>query len=364
MMDEFPNVELKDLEGEASALLPCDNEGLLAAYKLDRAFWALRDAGPAEDALLLVGHRRDRDLHKGWLVKAMKARLNVQRETEDAELLARQGDWIYVLGSQSGGADGVLAPERSFVARFAERAVRPSVTSVSSARIEIEIANRPFLVHRAVNDALKRSSLTVMPLAPHAANTFVLPTLEEGYTARAAWAPRLQKDDYPIRVDGLVFLADGSALLGLRFPMTADGHPLLVRIEDLGRCFAENGTLTASIAGYIANAGSAERPVGIRALQRTGAGDHDRQAINVLTGPLGSPGHRDALAHDYPGSEKAPCRHWCIELPMGRAAGEGLEAELVRQFDKHNVEGFAQDAEAHWHYLSRASGESFIVLGD
>ncbi len=361
MTDELSNVELKDLEGEASALLPCDNETLLAAYKLDRAFWSLRDTGPLEQAVLLIGHRRDREPHKGWLCKPMKARLNVQRDTEDAQLVARQGDWIYVLGSQSGDPDGVLDPARSFVARFSETAVR---ASVATARLDIEIANRPFLVHRAVNDALKRSGLPLIPLAAHALNTFILPTIEEGYAARAAWAPRLEKEDYPIRVDGLVFLPGASALLGLRFPMTAEGAPLLVRIDDLARCFSENAALTASIAGFLSGAGSAERPVGIRALQRTGAGDDAGETVDVLTGPLGSPGHRDALAHDYPGSESAPCRHWRIELPSGRGTGGALEAELLRQFDERDVEGFAEDAGGRWHYLSRASGETILALAD
>jgi hypothetical protein len=347
MNEEMLMAELKDDLGEASALLPCANAELLASYRFDRAFWALKDFGPVEDALVLIGHRRDRPLAKGWTVKAARGRLNVQRETEDAEVLARHGDFIYVLGSQSGGPEGVLEPERSFVLRFSEQSVRaPPATS----RLKLEIANRPFIVHRAVNDALKRSGLDLIPLAPHAANTFVLPTIEEGYAARAAWAPRLQAEDYPIRLDGLVFLPDGSALLGLRFPMTAEGHPLLVRVEDLSRCFAESGALKSSVVGWLAAAGDPRHPAGIRAIQHSRPGADDGRAIDVLTGPLGSPGHRDALAHDYPGSEAAPRRHWRLELPAERGGPDVLDAQLVRQFGEHDVEGFAQDSDGHWYY--------------
>ncbi|HEX5419619.1 MAG TPA: hypothetical protein VFY39_06445, partial [Gammaproteobacteria bacterium] len=189
MNEEIPVFKLGSQLGEVSALLRCGNESLRSYYRFDRAFWALKEQGPIDEALVLIGHRRDREPFEGWIVKGVRARLSVTRETEDAETLARNGDWVYVLGSQAGGPDGVLKLERTVVARFAESSVR---APLATARIELQAANRPFMIHRAVNDALKRSGLDLIPLATHAAASFVLPTLEEGYTARAAWAPRLQ----------------------------------------------------------------------------------------------------------------------------------------------------------------------------
>jgi hypothetical protein len=360
MHEQIPVFKLGGQLGEVSALLRCGSESLRSYYRFDRAFWALKEQGPVDEALLLIGHRRHREPFEAWTVKAVRARLSVARETEDAAALARQGDWIYLLGSQGGGPDGALRPERTVVARFAESSVR---APLASTRVELQAANRPFMIHRAVNDALRRSGLGLIPLASHAAASFVLPTLEDGYAARAAWAPRLQADDYPLRVDGLVFLADGSALLGLRFPMTSSGDPLLIRIDDMARCFSDNAALTASVAGRLLGAGAPGQPAGVLAIQPAAAGA-GRERLDVLTGPLGLPDSRDALANEYPGSASLPCRLWRVELPRQRMAGAALQAELVREFEERAVESLAEDPPGHWHYTISGGGETFLAIAE
>ncbi|HEX5421704.1 MAG TPA: hypothetical protein VFY39_17060, partial [Gammaproteobacteria bacterium] len=173
---------------------------------------------------------------------------------------------------------------------------------------------------------------------------------------------RLQADDYPLRVDGLAFLAGGAALLGLRFPMTAAGAPLLIRIDDLARCFSENAALTASVAACLAGAGEPERPAGILAIQSgTGPG---AETVELLTGPLGLPDSRDALANEYPGSAALPCRHWRLELPRALDPSAALKAELVREFEERAVESLAEDPAGHWHYTISAGGETLLAIAE
>ena len=47
----------------------------------------------------------------------------------------------------------------------------------------------------------------------------------------------MREDDYPINMVGAGFRESGSLLLGLRFPVAADGWPILIELDGIGRLF-------------------------------------------------------------------------------------------------------------------------------
>ena len=57
------------------------------------------------------------------------------------------------------------------------------------------------------------------------------------------WAGLVREDDYPINIEGAAFRENGTLLLGLRFPTTAEGRPILVELEGIDRLFDPDGDL-------------------------------------------------------------------------------------------------------------------------
>lgn len=57
------------------------------------------------------------------------------------------------------------------------------------------------------------------------------------------------EDDYPINIEGTTFRVDGTPLLGLRFPVAADGRPILVEFDGIERLF-ESGERLPVVRGF------------------------------------------------------------------------------------------------------------------
>jgi hypothetical protein len=55
--------------------------------------------------------------------------------------------------------------------------------------------------------------------------------------------------DYPNNIEGTAFRPDGTLLLGLRFPTTADGRPILIELEGVERLF-EPGDRLPEVRGF------------------------------------------------------------------------------------------------------------------
>jgi hypothetical protein len=54
----------------------------------------------------------------------------------------------------------------------------------------------------------------------------------------AGESDRVREGDWTINVEGAEFTADGTLLLGLRFPVAADGRPIVIRLRGVERLFA------------------------------------------------------------------------------------------------------------------------------
>ena len=336
----YRQVNVTGRRAEASSLLDCRNPAVLDAFGFDQGYWVALDEGPVETALLLLGHKADRPVDRGWKARRLdlKASKNVGR-TDDSESLGRFGGHVYVFGSHFGGKGGPLDAPRAFVARFDETALDGKCTGV---RLPLEVVQRPFALHRCINDALRDAQVDLIPLGTHVRERFIERTLRKGYKRGAAWSGDVRVEDWPLNVEGAWFDTDGSAVLGLRFPTTAHGQPLLVRVAGIVESFTDPGApLRALSVSWLADVGERSVPTGVRDVDSNGDGLH------VLVGPIGSVYQPNAVAMDYPGSEKSACRHYRVS--NGSDSGP-LSATRVSDLGDYGVEGLAPMPGGGWIY--------------
>jgi hypothetical protein len=304
-----------------------DDPQLLRALDARRAYWTVLDEGPVEQCLALLILRTD----GSWQARHVPADAGLLAgRTEDGEALARHDGWVYVLGSHFGGKSGPLQPKRAFVARFRESA-KPALT----------IVRHRFALHRAVNDALSELVLTGHPVAPAAPRarvhaTFIEETLRRGTAKSKNWVAQLALGDHPINIEGAAFTPSGTLLLGLRWPVTRQGEPLVIELGGVPALFDEvPGRL--SVVGAYALTGVGPGPLGIRAL--TARPEHPGM-YDVIVGSIDALDKGSVLLDEHPQARDATCRHLRFTLP--EAAPALISPMVVADLAPlHHVEGVA-----------------------
>ena len=340
-------VDLELSPNEASDLLPLDAAALLAAHGWDAAYLTVLDEGPVERCIALLGHSAGDAVDTGWTSRRLAfSPVSGSGSTADAESLAVHDGRVHVVGSHFGPKGGPVLPDRQFVARFAMAEV---AAAIDRGRPALEIAPTAFFLHRAVNDALAGAA-DLLPLAPQAREAFVGAARRQAAQRGEPWRHQLHPGDHPINVEGAAFGPEGRLVLGLRFPPTADGHALLVEVDDADAFFGGPGKAPRCVAVWVlGGVGAPHAPVGVRALHHAGDGVFD-----VVTGCLderGAPllGGRDEGA-------RAGCSHWRFGLPPG-AGGGTLRASLVHDFGAlDHVEGVATGPDGAPLYVVDADG--------
>jgi hypothetical protein len=327
---------------EASDLCP-----VLPRRGWDRAFVTVLDEAPAEEAYALLGHEAGAAPGDGWHAERLHLDPSSARgRTEDAEACARRDGRVYALGSQFGSKAGPLSPSRSWIARVGEPALaagRPA---------PLEIARLRFGLHRAVNDALGRSGTELIGRGPLTTERYIDATIARGAAKGKRWAGRVTASDQPINVEGMEFRANGRLLLGLRYPVSADGHPLLVEVDDAEALFAEPDAVpSCSHVWELENVGHRDEPTGIRALHTDG-GD----VFDAVVGDLDAAGKGATVLADHPEGGRAPSRHVRFSLPL-TAGGGAVRAQTVHDFGAvKRVEGIALAPDGHAHYVIDEDG--------
>ena len=226
--DGLHRLELNLHPNEASGLLAVEDGTLLEAHGWELAFWAVLDEGEIEDCVAVIGHRDGAGIGGGWEIERLRAEpLGAAGKTEDAEAITRQGGWIYIFGSHFGGKAGPLQPKRGFVARFREAEVGHATDDPA---MEMEVSRPSFVLHRLINDALEGGGPELTGLGPKSYGALIAATRDRGERENKRWAGLVREEDYPINVEGAAFREDGALLLGLRFPVSVDGHPSLVEL--------------------------------------------------------------------------------------------------------------------------------------
>ncbi|HCT79511.1 MAG TPA: hypothetical protein DGG94_23240 [Micromonosporaceae bacterium] len=308
--------ELTVAGNEASDLLRVEDAGLLTELGARSAYWTVLDEGPVEACLALLV-----ETDEGWSAHHVAADAGAETgRTEDGEALARHGGWVYVIGSHFGSKRGPLRPKRAFVARFRE----------SSAPV-LQIVRHRFALHRVVNDAL--SELTGPASAP-VHGSFIEQTRQRGLAKGKAWVDQLLDGDHPINVEGAAFTARGTLLIGLRWPVTVAGEPILVEISGVQNLF-EGGT-GLSVAGAYVLTGLGPGPLGVRALSARTGGEFD-----VVVGSIDALDKGSVLLDSHPEARDATCRHFRFTLPD--SSPSQIKPELVYDLAPlHHVEGISQ----------------------
>ncbi len=335
-------VDLDLHPNEASDLLPVENERILEGQGWDRAFWTVLDEGAVENCVAVVGHARGGKEDEGaWGIA--RPRFRVKRgkdETEDAEACARRNGWVYLVGSHYGGKSGPLEGKRAFIARFREGDV---TGEVDASKLKMQVAKNKFRLHRAVNDALAAFGPALLDPGPTVCERF-LAAKPAGVGKRARG--RVLETDVPINVEGAVFDDEGAMLLGLRYPVTAEGNPIIAELRGVERLFEDRRAAPVARRFWVLqNVGSREEPVGFRALHRRG------RDLHAIVGNLDSVGKDSALLEDHPEGAKAMCSH--VQLKLSRAKDGGpVDAETVQTFDLPNVEGLSADSSGRFYYVT------------
>jgi hypothetical protein len=348
--DELFQMELNLHPNEASGLEEIRDEELLGEHGWDLGFWACLDEGEIEDCVAAIGHRRGSPDEEGWEIERLRAEASdATGKTEDAEAIARDEStgYVYILGSHFGGKDGPLQPKRGFVARFRETDVGHITEDPA---MELDVSRRSFALHRLINDALKESGPELIPLGKQSHKALIAATIERGEKENKKWAGLVREDDYPINIEGAAF-RENTLLLGLRFPTTAEGGPILVELEGIDRLFDPDGVLPEVRGFWTADAvGKDGEMAGVRDLALLGTGEGEE--LHLVTGNVDSRDKQSVLIQDYPGGRETVATHFRCALPKDAHSGS-LKAEFVREFPTlPRVEGMAVTPEGRNYYVT------------
>jgi hypothetical protein len=330
---------------EGSGLLAVVYPEILKAHGWDLAFWTCSDEAPVEESLGALGRRRDTG---EWeVVHPAKVKPNRKRPTDDCEALARRGDQVWLFGSQFGPKSGPLSPRRHFVARFDEAKV---AGRIDKTKIALEVARGSFQLHRLINDALHASGLELIERGPNEEQQCIQKARKKGKSKGKTWAQRIRPDDWPINLEAATFLVSGNLLLGLRYPVTREGQPILVELANPDALF-QDGDQPEIRARRVIDVGSPDEPRGVRALESF------KEEIHAITGNLDSDPEESVLVQDHPEGSRAESCHHRLLYSAGSANSSANEDRRVRAEEVHvlknqtKVEGLALDGEGCFWYV-------------
>ncbi|MEU4479277.1 hypothetical protein AB0F68_14605 [Micromonospora sp. NPDC023966] len=320
-------VEFVVAGNEASDLLPVRSPALLRAHGARRGFWTVLDEGPVEQCLALLLEQADGE----WVAHHVAADAGPENgRTEDGEALAHHDGWVYVFGSHFGSKAGPLRPRRAFVARFRE-------DDAARGTLPLHVVRNRFRLHRAINDALAAAPLAPLPPGDRVRQRFIVETLARGTARGKSWVSRLAEDDLPLNVEAAAFTPAGTVLLGLRFPVTAEGEPILVELAGVADMFGEPPGWPRAVGAYaLTGVTPAGALTGFRAVTPTPDGGYA-----AVIGSIDAVGKGSVLLDDHPHGGAVTSRHVRFRHDVGpdaRVAGK-LVAELA---PFHHVEGLAE----------------------
>ncbi len=140
-------------------------------------------------------------------------------------------------------------------------------------------------------------------------------------------------------------------MLGLRFPVAADGRPILVELEGIERLFEPGDRLPEVKGFWVVNAiGRNGDMAGVRdlAIVHTANGEE----LHLVTGNIDSRDKQSVLIRDYPGGRDTVATHFRCTLPPDAHTGS-LEAGFVREFPTlPHVEGIAITEAGRFFYVT------------
>jgi hypothetical protein len=336
---------------EASDLCPVLSADARAARGWDLALLTVLDEAPAERAIAILSHDEDAPHGEGWDAHRIDADPvgAPAGKTEDAEACAQFDGRIYLMGSQFGKKAGPLNASRSWIARVDEGSLS---AALDGGRAELEVVRTRFGLHRALNDAVSEAGVELIALGDHARRVYIDDTIAIGRRKKKRWAGRVEPGDYPFNIEAMEFRANGDVLLGVRYPVTSRGQPLLIELCDIDAIFDDPDVLPSCRNVWVLDdVGDPAAPAGIRALHT-----HGDDVFDAVVGDLDAPDKGATVLEDHPEGREAPSRHVSFRLPPRRAGGV-VSAETIHDFgDVRRVEGIVVDDGGHAHYVLDEEG--------
>ena len=341
---ELHQLNLNLEPNEASGLLTIENRPLLESHDWEYGFWVVMDDALAQDCVGAIGHKRGAGIGEGWEIERLHAEphfIFTEGETGDAESVARHDGWVYIFGSQHGGKRGPVDPEEAWVARFREEDVSHAFEDPA---VRMDIARTDLTLHRVINDALKEFGPELLPQGPSTYEAFVTQSREDEDLAEL-----VHEGDFTINIEGTAFRGDGSVLIGLRYPLEAEGQPILVDVAGVERLFESGGeSPEPEVSGFwvVDAVGREGTLAGVRDLAIVG------DELHVVTGNIDSKQKNSVVLEDHPGGRDTVATHFCGALPEAGGSGS-LEAEFVREFpSRPRVEGIAVTDDGNFFYVT------------
>lgn len=348
-------IDLKLDRNEASDLLRLESPAVLEAHGWDLAYYVFLDEDHLDDAVGILGHRRGEEIDAGW--EHVPVATDCGRDsgkTDDSEASARHDGYVYVVGSHYGKKAGPLQPARHWIARFEEDRLRGHLDDL---KLEIDVQRNKLRLHRAINDALAGAEhLDLVANDDRMQDAFVAQARSDGRKDDKKWAKRLEAGDYAMNVEGAAFRPNGHLLLGLRFPVSATGDPVVVELGGVPESFSDDSVQPHVVATYrLRGPGAPDRLVGFRAMSARGDDSYD-----CILGSLDANDKGSLLLDCYPAGSHATSEHWRFSLADAHAdadaGGTGragvLDATLIKHFpDQQRIEGLAPARDGEYAYV-------------
>jgi hypothetical protein len=327
---QLTEVRLAAPPQEVSGLLAVQDGRLLAARGWDVGFWAVGDEKRVERNLALIGWSKATG---AWAAEPVKARIVTEDDgSDDSEDLCRKDGYVYIIGSHFGSKTGPLNRKRQFLARF-----RESEWGVDPARptLKLELVEDRFRLHRLINDALRNSAVPLITRTDKETRAYISAAQKE--YADKDWAKRIEDGDWPLNIEGAVFLPSGSLLLGLRYPVAADGSPVLVEVANIEALFGGDGRPSVKRIWILSAPDAGKHTTGIRALARRG------DTVHAIVGSIDSTNKdgESVILDGRPGSAGVLCTHYTFSF--ADVDGHKVAGRLVRRFGVGDVEGLDFD---------------------
>ncbi len=353
-------VDLVLERNEASDIAPVTSRAVLDAHGWDVAYFIFLDEGHLDDAIAVLGHLAGRPLEEGWEHHPVAVDCGDDAgKTDDAEASASHGGFTYVVASHYGKKAGPLQVTRQWMARFRQDDLAGRVDDYS---VSVQVARGRFRLHRIVNDALAASAVELIADDERMAAAFIAAARGDGERKGKKWARRIQDGDRALNIEAAAFRADGNLLLGLRFPVTASGAPMLVELAGVPAFFDGGDEPSVAALWRLDGAGSESAPVGFRALST-----RDGRTFDCVLGNLDATDKDSLLIECYPQGAAALSSHWRFVLGDRRDGGQ-VRAEHVHSElgdDEQRVEGIAPGPDGHTLYVVDEEGKvgmRFLVV--
>ncbi len=265
-MGQLRRIRIDAHQTEVSALSPVTDNSLSADLGAEQAWWLAHDEGGLGSIVSLLCWSEGDD---PWSIEPV--RLLGDDIVTDAEALTTADGCVFVVGSGFVGPDDRLDERRSFILRVREADVVSASNGEGFAAPAQALRLGQGLM-TSIHEALVRAEVELL-----ATDDDIVDALFEDHQGPATT---------PINIEGAAFCAD-DLVIGLRWPVTSDGHPILAVIHGARQVLTESTPSVERLLGLevaiqtVDAIGSARRPAGIRGLGNSSV----HRSVELLVGP-------------------------------------------------------------------------------